>query len=316
MAQNVTVAGATYSAVPSVELPKQGGGTAAFFDVSDTTAAASDVASGKYFYTASGVKTAGTSSGGGGGGSVTQDEQGYIVLPNTGGGGGGGESWNWMGKNPTKIDEWTESLAFDEIGADSWTWSTSSNTLRDSNQAYTPPKSITLDLEEYDYYFIMRSLVHYDYGGWTPKSAITAMANCAINLTYGTLNNLTAFETGVPSACSILYPAPSGNYCYYADASGVKSYANPNYGVTVNTNMNVSADSLSNVTPTCTFKKQGISIRGNNIYFNSTAYSNVDFENSYVTIVFEIWRVDSGTTPPSKGYIMLAEALNDGLGGE
>ena len=87
MAQNVTVAGATYSAVPSVNLPKQGGGTASFFDVSDTTAAASDVASGKYFYTAAGVRTAGTSSGGGGGGSVTQDEQGYIVLPDTGGGG-------------------------------------------------------------------------------------------------------------------------------------------------------------------------------------------------------------------------------------
>lgn len=66
MAQNVTVAGATYSAVPSVNLPKQGGGTASFFDVSDTTAAASDVASGKYFYTSAGVRTAGTSSGGGG----------------------------------------------------------------------------------------------------------------------------------------------------------------------------------------------------------------------------------------------------------
>lgn len=64
MAQNVTVAGATYSAVPSVNLPKQGGGTASFFDVSDTTATAPDVASGKYFYTAAGVRTAGTSSGG------------------------------------------------------------------------------------------------------------------------------------------------------------------------------------------------------------------------------------------------------------
>lgn len=65
MAQNVTVAGASYSDVPSVALPKTGGGTSSFYDVSDTTAAASDVASGKYFYTAAGVKTEGTSSGGG-----------------------------------------------------------------------------------------------------------------------------------------------------------------------------------------------------------------------------------------------------------
>ena len=66
MAQNITLMGASYSDVPAVELPKTGGGTASFTDVSDTTAAASDVASGKYFYTAGGVKTAGTASGGGG----------------------------------------------------------------------------------------------------------------------------------------------------------------------------------------------------------------------------------------------------------
>ena len=70
MAQNITLWGASYQAVPSVTLPKTGGGTASFTDVSDTTAAASDVASGKYFYTAAGVRTAGTNSGGGGSASV------------------------------------------------------------------------------------------------------------------------------------------------------------------------------------------------------------------------------------------------------
>ena len=71
MSQNISLWGANYSAVPSVLLPKQGGGTAQFTDVSDTTAAASDVASGKYFYTAAGVRTAGTSSGGGGASNFT-----------------------------------------------------------------------------------------------------------------------------------------------------------------------------------------------------------------------------------------------------
>lgn len=66
MAQNITLWGASYSNVPSVNLPKTGGGTASFTDVTDTTAAASDVAAGKYFYTASGVRTQGTNSGGGG----------------------------------------------------------------------------------------------------------------------------------------------------------------------------------------------------------------------------------------------------------
>ena len=66
MAKNVTIAGAAYSAVPSIDVPQTGGGTASFFDVSDTTATAADVAQGKDFYAADGTKTTGTASGGGG----------------------------------------------------------------------------------------------------------------------------------------------------------------------------------------------------------------------------------------------------------
>ena len=64
--RNISLLGATYSNVPGVTLPVSGGGSATFYEVSDTTAAAADVATGKYFYTASGVRTQGTNSGGGG----------------------------------------------------------------------------------------------------------------------------------------------------------------------------------------------------------------------------------------------------------
>ena len=63
MAQNVTIAGASYNDVPAIEVPKQGTGTAIFCDPSVTTAVASDVASGKYFLAADGTLTAGTASG-------------------------------------------------------------------------------------------------------------------------------------------------------------------------------------------------------------------------------------------------------------
>ena len=76
MSQNITLMGASYSAVPAVTLPKTGGGTATFTDVTDTTAAAADVASGKYFYTDAGVRTQGTNSGGGGTSKNTQVVQG------------------------------------------------------------------------------------------------------------------------------------------------------------------------------------------------------------------------------------------------
>ena len=96
MAQDISLLGAVYSDVPSVLLPKQGGGTAQFDDTTDADATASDILSGKTAYV-NGVKITGT--GTGGGGSVTQDQDGFIVLPTTGGGGGGGgleyESGTW-----------------------------------------------------------------------------------------------------------------------------------------------------------------------------------------------------------------------------
>lgn len=64
MAQDITLMGASYTAVPAVTLPKTGGGTARFDDASVTTAIASDVASGKVFVAADGTITSGTASGG------------------------------------------------------------------------------------------------------------------------------------------------------------------------------------------------------------------------------------------------------------
>lgn len=65
MSQNITLWGASYSSVPSVNLPKTGGGTARFDDASVTTATASDVAQGKIFLASDGTITTGTASGGG-----------------------------------------------------------------------------------------------------------------------------------------------------------------------------------------------------------------------------------------------------------
>lgn len=72
MAQNITLMGASYTAVPGVQLPKTGGGTALFTDVTGTTATAADVASGKIFFLANGSQATGTNSGSGGASNLVQ----------------------------------------------------------------------------------------------------------------------------------------------------------------------------------------------------------------------------------------------------
>lgn len=52
---NVIINGSSYNSVPSVQIPKQGGGgNAVFYDTSDATATASQIVSGYYGYGTSG----------------------------------------------------------------------------------------------------------------------------------------------------------------------------------------------------------------------------------------------------------------------
>lgn len=90
MAQNVTIAGASYSDVPSITVPKTGGGTASFIDttIDSNAASASDIASGKLAWV-NGSLVEGTGSGGGGSDPTSiqvymeQDEDGYLLLTDT-----------------------------------------------------------------------------------------------------------------------------------------------------------------------------------------------------------------------------------------
>lgn len=80
MAQNVIINGVTYSNVPSVQIPKSGGGTAEFFDTGSADATAADVLTGKKYYIGSGEDTGSMPNNGATGGTIST-KAGSVTIP-------------------------------------------------------------------------------------------------------------------------------------------------------------------------------------------------------------------------------------------
>lgn len=80
MAQNVIINGVTYSSVPEVDIPKNGGGTAKFYDTTDGTAAAADILTGKKAYNASGAVDGSMANNGATGGTIST-KAGSVTIP-------------------------------------------------------------------------------------------------------------------------------------------------------------------------------------------------------------------------------------------
>ena len=76
---SVVINGVTYANVPEVDIPKQGGGTAKFFDASQTDVAASNVLSGKKFVGSSGEDTGTMTNNGATGGTISTKAGTYTI---------------------------------------------------------------------------------------------------------------------------------------------------------------------------------------------------------------------------------------------
>lgn len=80
MAQNVIINGVTYSAVPEVDIPKSGGGTAKFYDTSGANITGADVLTGKTGYGASGSVSGSMANNGSTSGTISTKE-GTVTVP-------------------------------------------------------------------------------------------------------------------------------------------------------------------------------------------------------------------------------------------
>ena len=77
---SVVINGVTYATCPEVDIPKSGGGTAKFYDASQTDVSASNVLSGKVFVGTSGEDTGTMANNGATGGEIST-KSGTVSIP-------------------------------------------------------------------------------------------------------------------------------------------------------------------------------------------------------------------------------------------
>lgn len=76
---SVVINSVTYASCPEVDIPKQGGGTAKFYDVSECDVAAGNVLSGKVFVGATGQDTGSMTNNGATGGTIGTKSGTYTI---------------------------------------------------------------------------------------------------------------------------------------------------------------------------------------------------------------------------------------------
>ena len=218
MAQNITIQGASYSDVPSVTLPKTGGGTALFTDVTPTTAVESDVASGKLFFKADGTQATGTASGGGISVVTTQDEHGGDIVTIT------AEvvsPWSPWGDGAELIYTYSISeTKLSDTDYATWTPSTSAQTIKSSVDWGT----ISADLSQYEY--VLKTVIDNSTSyqvGTTMKSATLRNIVESIQVIYRKPSNRTNLISGTDNY----------NYCTTLNSGSLIDYYNSSGNLTM-----------------------------------------------------------------------------------
>ena len=283
---DISLLGATYPDVPAVVLPKDGGGTASFFDVSDTDAAAADVLSGKLFHGSDGSLITGSAS---------------LGTPVT-----------WFGAiNPEFLcdKQWSKKLS----EADNWpitptdkaqnlTWKTTYTTTANANATYARYgkgyDGEQLDFGTYGYFFLIDVMVHHAY-----LSDEDTLGKTHIMANVGTTSRSWGPRPRASSG-SIIYPSSSAygtyaavansvNMCYYRNASNVIQLANSttNGGVQI-TFTDVSMSSTSSVKPNYfNIRIPTFGVRYNANYMAQDAFSDLDAANTVLSCRTRIYRV-------------------------
>lgn len=274
MSQNITLLGASYSDVPSVLLPKTGGGTAQFDDTTIATnaAAASDIAQGKLAYV-NGSLVTGTNKGGGGGGALKIGVLRPDAVLDT--------SWTY------------DKLIHADEGVTIPSYSTSSQTLKNSA---TLVSNKSLDLTAYDYLVTQRWLAAPTYSSTSKGKGRQeyAVGAACYEISCVPASNVNVSDNTSSSYFNAMGPlTPASMVVFWSSSSKLTLVSTNGYGIVeILTAPTYTTSTVGS--PTITISSPKLFIRGSTNYLNSTYWGYItDIRYQYI---IELWKIPRAGT--------------------
>lgn len=325
---NVTIAGATYSDVPAIQVPS-GSGTASFYETKAVTynltggasasVTPSEVVAGQGFslklkapagYNLNGVTVTM------GGVDITSQ----VFSPDTGGGGSepvldsktitangvytasdddlDGYSdvtvnvpWSWLGSDVEDLGTIYEAeMALEDTNFPSWAASTTAGSILATANVGT----ISANMAQYEYFLHWQCRVDVvTNSGATLKAQIIRECQSAWQALIRRPNSLANIQsaTFAGNVCLTLFSAP---LLHYYNTSGAQTYNFANtYGIYQTVQSATFSSNTSN-TPTITVKRPVLYARCNSSYFATGRKAEVDTANSTVKFICKAYRVPIG----------------------